>query len=142
MPEEIEYYYRYRDYSSCIEDFNVDGDFFPTSASTVRLEVRKYKVIKHTPKGVWIEENWVHKRFILNDSRKKWAYATKEEAARSFFRRKKSQVKLLSRQLQQAELALVGAEKLLQLPDLLEKDNSIGIVYDRNFIGIVYDRNF
>jgi len=92
-------YYRYHDAraSTGSEEFGF--------SSRVDLFVSEYYVIKETPKGVWIE-SYGTKRFVLHDSRKKFAHPTIESARESFIYRKKRQIKILSAQLKNAQQAL------------------------------------
>lgn len=76
------------------------------------LEVEVYVGVKKTPKGMWIirkdwvdyvDQKWVKKRFILDSSKKKYAYPTVEGAVDGFIKRKERQIKILSSQLADAE---------------------------------------
>jgi len=74
----------------------------------IEIELRKLRVLKQTAKGIWIQD-WYHKkgkRFVLFNSRKKYACLTEEEALESFKARKSRQVKILRKQLNCAEVAL------------------------------------
>ena len=76
----------------------------------------KYIIYKHTPKGVWIYlDNFYHcdtncpckiKRFIRNNTYKKFACETIEEAAISYIARKRKQIKILTKQLNTTQDAL------------------------------------
>lgn len=70
------------------------------------LFMETYPVTKHTPCGCWIDLGYREKRFILNDSRKRFAYPTKEEAKASFLARKKRQLGILRAQITAVEGAL------------------------------------
>lgn len=73
-----EFYYRYYD-SSFLEEI------------TIGLE--KFRVVKYTPKGVWIETYAypTKRKFVLNDARVRYAYPTKELAENSYRKRKEHQ---------------------------------------------------
>lgn len=74
----------------------------------VRLIAIPYTVRKVTPCGVRLGDN----RFVLNESRKRFACKTSEEALDSFVIRKKRQCAILRGQLQRAERALeIGIHK-------------------------------
>jgi len=77
--------------------------YYDESYPVYKLIYYVYSVIKETPKGVWIRCSYQRKRFILNTSRKKYAYPSKEEALYSFIKRKERQIKILSRKLSDAE---------------------------------------
>lgn len=82
--------------------------------SQISIRLSTYKVIKLTPKGCWIAHNYdhnhLHKRFVLSDSRKKFAYPTKEQAMESFIRRKERQIIYLQANLNRAKNALYTAK--------------------------------
>lgn len=91
-PEE-EFWFRYE-----------DGDDF--------LYCEQYKVLKHTPKGVWIK-HWQSERgkFIRNDTIKQWASPTIEAARAAFIARKRKQIAILSAQHDRAVEMLHLAEE-------------------------------
>lgn len=106
--EQAEFWYRVKEqrYSSCMCE---DICSCPT---TTRVEVEKFRVVKTTPKGVWLSsgfstvKEYQILRWVKNDSKKKYACPTVEEAYKSFFRRKERQIKILKSRLNQAEEAL------------------------------------
>ena len=75
--------------------------------SKLMLVKSEFLVIKETPTGVWIYiDGGMNKRFVKNNARKRFACSTEKEALESFYARKKRQIKILKRQLQEAETAL------------------------------------
>ena len=94
-----EYYYRY---------FDGAMSFYWNQP-----EPDRFKVLSHTPCGVWIEcdSNPSGKKWIHNDSRKKWAWPTIEGAQRSFICRKERQMEILEMQLDYARRCLEEARK-------------------------------
>jgi len=119
--EEPKRLYRYADvaYGSIF-----DEDY--STSYTVKIELLEYEVIKRTKKGVWILS--VHggkDHFVLLNAKKKFAYATKEEALESFLRRKNSQIKILKNKLAQAEMALRIAETDLKSQIVVEQPEII-----------------
>lgn len=116
-----EYWYRYEDvkYAAPIDEYER-----PIGEGRVEVRLRKYRVIKHTPKGVWISQDFwftphhdhiypdnVNKKFVLRDARKRFACPTIEEALESFKARKKRQIRILRAQARDAEKALEKADK-------------------------------
>lgn len=78
-----------------------------------RIYLEAYKVIKTTPKGVWIDmDGCGGKRFVLLDARKHFACPTKEEALISFRARKARQILLLGSQIRNAKAALAAAQTI------------------------------
>lgn len=82
----------------------------------IRVHLETYKVIKETPKGVWLCRNFLGcdlsgMRFVLRDSRKRFACPTKEEAIESFRARKKAQIKIYTARLESAHRALGELER-------------------------------
>jgi hypothetical protein len=100
---DLEYWYR-------VDGLN-DGQLMET----------KYPVEKHTACGVWLDLDlgWVppekkrRLRFVLHDSRKKFAYPDRMEALRGFTARKRRQLVILEAQMKSASKALGRAQRLL-----------------------------
>jgi len=84
----------------------------------INIEILTYKVKKHTPLGVWISQGIYDCHFILNNSRKKFAYPDKATALESFKLRKQRQIELLTEQLSDAKTALYMVEN--KTADVLE----------------------
>ncbi len=83
----------------------------PQGIGRVTVQLSTFKVLKVTPKGVWLIETigiWdcEPKRFVLRDARKRFACPTKKEAAESFSARKKRQLRILRAQAKDVERAL------------------------------------
>ena len=91
--------------------------------------LRKYIVMKHTHCGVWVIPTWCagytscendhakskikkNKKFILNNSHKKFAYPTVEQAIASYALRKKRQQVILKARLEETEAYVKIAESL------------------------------
>jgi len=83
-------------------------------ASRLDVYLRWYEVTKKTPKGCWVAVGWAggHRKFVLNDARKRFAYPTEELARESFIARKEWQIRRLKFDLEHAEAALkfMGSE--------------------------------
>ena len=78
-------------------------------ASGIKLELQRIPVFKQTAKGVWLGNKW-DKRFVLNDSRKKYAYPTESEALEGFIRRKQRYLAILRSQMHSTRIALEIAQ--------------------------------
>ena len=83
------------------------------------LEVEVYIGLKKTPKGMWIirkdwidysDQKWSKKHFILDSSKKKYAYPTVQGAVNNFIKRKIKQLSILERQLNDTKYQLELAE--------------------------------
>ena len=100
-------WYRYEDirYAPPLDEFDE-----PIGDGSVGIMLREYRVVKDTPKGVWLEhDNWLfdpEPKFVLRDARKRFACPTITEAKESFFARKNSQIRILTEQLSNAKDAL------------------------------------
>ncbi len=108
MVDEIWYRYDAIHYAPPMDEFE-----HPCGDGKIGIRLREFKVIKQTPKGVWViwrsgifSDSYEDKRFILRDARKRYACPTKEEAAESYRARKERQVRMLKAQLRDAERAL------------------------------------
>ena len=120
-----EIWYRYEDirYAPPIDEYER-----PIREGEIQLKLRKFKVLSHTKKGVWVVwkiSSFIgsekEKKFILKDARKRHACPTKEEALESYKARKKRQIRILKSQLKYAEKALELVE-----PTMLQKEIQIG----------------
>ena len=98
--EEVKVLYRYNWW------FGFEDDFL--SEPFHSIELKKYKVTKHTPKGFKIG-----KKFVLAGEGKRFAYSTKELALYGLKMRKQSQFRILNNQLESTKLALKEIEKFI-----------------------------
>jgi hypothetical protein len=117
------YLYRYEDVAyASIGRVSIDGDIL-SSYLRVKVELRVYKILKTTLKGIWVVPDWytprgdftedkMLARFVLLSAKKKFACYSKEEALESFQTRKKRQIKILKGQLDRAEKALEISEEI------------------------------
>jgi len=97
-----EHWYRYT-------DFLIDTD-----PICVSIELKTYLVIRHTPKGVWIDTRFdlaekSRKKFILKDAMKRFACPTIEEAKESFLARKRKQLRIYKARTKQVEQVIIKA---------------------------------
>lgn len=83
----------------------------PDGPSTLHVELRRFRVLKRTPKGVWLEGWPSSRRFVLNEATKRFACPTIAEALESFIARKKRQIKIYRRRMEDAQDALRIAER-------------------------------
>lgn len=95
-------FYRYEDtcYAPSVDEFNA-----PLGKRHVVVALRRYEVLRATPKGAWIDV-WGAPKFVLLSARKRFACPTIEEAKASFIARKRRQIRVLSAQLHDAKIAL------------------------------------
>ena len=100
-----EFFYRYEEQATG----DWDDEFESVIGTRIDIRLRKYPVAKRTPKGVWLN-NYGTKRFVLNDSHKRFACETKELAMESFIARKRRQAGILRAQLRNVEKALSIAQ--------------------------------
>lgn len=84
----------------------------PCGWSRLELVHRKYRVIRGTPKGVWIELFPGHKRFVLIGSKRQYASPTLAVAKDKFRKRKESQLGILRRKISDIEEALRKLDQL------------------------------
>jgi hypothetical protein len=102
-----EVWYRYlRAYDGSISLFESSNE------ENKKIQLQELKVIKTTPKGVWLfDERFYKDRFVLFDSHKQYACKTIEEAKTSFLKRRLKQIEILKGQLKVAETDLHAAQK-------------------------------
>lgn len=96
--------YRYIGEAHSIGGFDSFGDY-KSSGSYYTLELLTIGVEKETPKGYWIKNPLDHdiRRFVLKQSRKKFANETKEGALQDFIHRKNTQISILDHSLRRAK---------------------------------------
>lgn len=70
-----------------------------------------FKILKRTPKGVWIEEFAPKPRFVNQTKKKQWAWSSKEDARASFLFRKRRQKAILEEQLERLNELIASVEK-------------------------------
>lgn len=81
------------------------------SVPTPRVEIREYRVLKETPKGLWLEPCGARrKRFVLTDARKRFAAPTRIGAVNDLVARKKAQLRHAKDRLDRAVRELSAAE--------------------------------
>ncbi len=104
-------FYRYEavHYSS----MDSDGEYAPSAMPDINVVLSTYSLWKETPKGYWIGYGSLSGaglrsagRWVSKDSRKKFAYKTKEEALIGFIKRSERRVKILENQLYSCKSAL------------------------------------
>lgn len=131
MPEQVQQdrdlvlWFRYEDrlVSSGVDEW---GD--SAGPGVVTINLRKFEVIRTTPKGVWLVPyvdflgrfQWPadgelrigeRARFVRLDARKQYASPTKEAALLAFQARKEAQTRILAAQLANAQKALALSKR-------------------------------
>lgn len=120
MTDAPEYWYRYRDQrrAYCVDP---DGDVW---GSSLEVEILRFKVVKHTPKGVWLTPDLGQAfkigpdRFVRNDSHKKFACPTLELALESYVQRKIKQSRIHDARARDARDAMFMAMEEAKGPGL------------------------
>ena len=108
--KEEEYLYRYTNMQFGSED---------SRFCEIKLILSKYRVIKTTRCGKWITssdyltyaDQYVDKKFVNMEAKKRFACPTEKEALQSFIARKNRQISILSHQLDVAKRAREIAEE-------------------------------
>lgn len=108
VPREVYYRVESRLYSPLVDQFGKD-----IGPPILKLQVQTFEVLKHTPKGVWINGP-LGKKFVLASARRRYANATEAAAFSSFIARKKKQIRILERQMQNALRMIVLAKGRLE----------------------------
>jgi hypothetical protein len=90
------------------------------------LFFNSHRVVKTTPRGEWVDV-YGERKFVLNDSMKRYAYSTKKEALESFIRRKAKQARILSAQLKKVNALHKAATEKMTKDDM---SNSTEHVFD------------
>lgn len=105
---EPEFWYRIEDrlYAAQV---NECGD--PSGPGSVDVSMRKFKVLKHTAKGVWLERPFERPRFCLNESIKRFACPSMALALESFLARKAKQQRIYLKRADNAHEAAALAKR-------------------------------
>jgi|ERR1700739_1756224 len=101
--------YWFRVEARSVGDINYDGDLV---GSHMEVTLRKFEVLKTTPKGVWLKQFMEDKKFVLRDARKRFACPTVAEAFESFRARKARQKRIYKARIADVEDALYRASIL------------------------------
>jgi hypothetical protein len=92
------------------------------------ITLEKYRVVRKTPKGKWIElYAWPtdrhSRRFVLDDGTKRFAWETKELALESFRRRTERRISILQAQVKLCQDALARVKEA-ETPEQLRAQGS------------------
>ena len=98
----------------CIEPvpdvlYRIEARWYEEWYDAVKLRLERYKVIKATPCGHWIND-YGRKRWVSATSRKRFAHPTVEEALAAYIKRKTSYVGHCKARLKTAEAQLAAAD--------------------------------
>lgn len=101
MVEEKEHWYRMEDRAYSVSSGWGDDTYY----TDYRVELRKFEVIRHTSKGVWLRVGFFSgERWVNASARKRFACSTIEEALASFVARKDKQARIYENRAQIARL--------------------------------------
>lgn len=116
----VEYWYRFDDVAYAL---TADEYGERRGPGSIEVHLRRYVVIKHTPKGAWLEF-WPtatgkprlvgvelsfgdrQKRFVLKGATKRFACPTEKEAKESFIARKEKLISIMKARIYYAEQAM------------------------------------
>ena len=100
-----EYLYRFEDKEYGYLD---DEGYSASQITRIVVYLNRYRVIKKTPKGRWIQlyDFSDTKKFVLDGKGKRFAYPTIELAKESFNMRKTKQIQRCERTIRRAKIAL------------------------------------
>jgi hypothetical protein len=84
-------------------DYDPWAEFEQPTSSHCKIELSSYPVLRHTPKGVWIDIGFGCPQFILGTAAKQYAVPTKELALQDLIARKKRHVWCCAARLKRAE---------------------------------------
>lgn len=108
---ELEYFYRFE---STARSAGVD-EFDNSLGTHYDVALRRYVVIKHTPKGTWIAMGaFAGKRFVLRDARKKFAHPNIQDALASFEHRKARQIAIYNARVERARRDIRRAQQKVE----------------------------
>lgn len=118
MQEKPTEFYRYE--AVQYATISIDGEYESPNLPDPKIEVRRYNLLKETPKGYWIGfgdlgDGKLHSygKWVSKTSVKRYAYPSKKEALNNFIKRNEKRIKILKRQVLFCKIALSKAEILL-----------------------------
>jgi len=99
-------------------DYSLMGD-------TKTIKLIEFEILRKTDCGFWIKSKYDKERFVLSDSRKRYAYPTKEEAFNNFRIRTSKSYSYSVANLRNAIefIELVNSHELIQNPIIVKKLN-------------------
>jgi hypothetical protein len=111
MDNETKFFrYEWKEYA----EHDCDGELCAPSFPNPKLELRTYDLIRETKKGYWIGYKYLsYKKWIPKESKKRYAYPTKEEAIKNFVTRTKRRIQILQWQIDCCNIALERAERTI-----------------------------
>lgn len=109
----MEVWYRFEEVTHGTGYTDEDGDWHRTGDSSVSIHVRELKVLKHTPKGVWLKviDPYSDRRFVLKEVRKGFARPSIEAARADFVARKTRQAEIYETRARTARRAIKLAQR-------------------------------
>ena len=103
MTKTVEYWYRF--------DARVRRDY--DRIKNVTITLYRFAVVRHTLRGVWLDYGFEKDKFVLVNSRKRFACPTLDEAKESFLARKRIQLNILEEQIEGVQRILLEADSLI-----------------------------
>ena len=82
---------------------------YPAYCDSAKYWFDEFPILKHTKCGVWVDV-YGKKKFINTQSRKQYAYATKDEAIVGYIKRTERYIKILQAKLDRARDGLDTAK--------------------------------
>jgi len=126
-------FYRYEAVTYAVLD--MDGEYVSPTIRSPKIELRTYELIKETPKGYWIGSrgwkggNWWFEKWIPKESRKRFAYPTKEEALRNYIKRTEKRIKILKSQLQECEYGVRTAKAMTMCSQSFDVGDEVNLPF-------------
>lgn len=108
MSDEPEYWWRAEDRRYA--NYDPWEEYEQPSGSHLKIEIHRYEVLRHTPKGVWLHIGFGSKCFVRGTDIKQFAVPTKELALQDLIARKKRHVSCARARFHRAEEHLQAAE--------------------------------
>jgi hypothetical protein len=116
-------FYRYEWYEQASLSYDGDDYFRDTSYSNPKIRLETFELVKETEKGYWITYSFFsnYKKWIPKESRKRFAYPTKEEALTNLIKRTEKRISLLERQLKSCKTVVMQAKDMVNIKQIVEQ---------------------
>ncbi len=81
------------------------------------LELKKFEILRYTPKGFWIKTEWNREKWVSNFGRSRYAQTSKREALKHYIRRKTYRNHCIMNEMERNDRTILIAKELLKKHD-------------------------
>lgn len=104
--------YRAHKHEYGLGGYDLNGDYVSSGMTGIQINFDEYEITKETPKGYWIEDFIIGKKWVSKTARKRFAYPTKQEALEGFIKRSERYASILSDRLNSVQRSIEIAKEM------------------------------